>query len=155
MPHAFAEQSFFSERTLVMAENPYQAPAADTRILGIRSGSVEDLRKVAKYQKGILMCILIQIVGFLAMVFLQSALPSELRLLINLALLVVGLTGTVFVFLLAANVYSTAVGILMAVLTLIPCLGLIMLFIVNGKATAVLRQNGIQVGFLGADLSKI
>ena len=37
----------------------------------------------------------------------------------------------------------------------IPCVGLLALLAVNGKATTVLRSNGIKVGLLGADLSKI
>ena len=65
------------------------------------------------------------------------------------------LVATVFVFLLAIKVYSTGVGILLRVLTLIPVVGLIVLLIVNGKATAILKQNGIKVGLMGADLSQI
>jgi hypothetical protein len=32
---------------------------------------------------------------------------------------------------------------------------LITLLVVNGKATAILKQNGIRVGLLGANLSEI
>ncbi len=106
---------------------------------------------VAQYQKGILVCILIYLI---AMVF-QFALPPELRPIIGVGVLLVGLTGTVFVFLLAIRVYSTAVGVLLGILTFIPCIGLLVLLMVNGKATGILKQNGIKVGLLGADLSQI
>ncbi len=33
--------------------------------------------------------------------------------------------------------------------------GLISLLVVDGKATSILQQNGINVGLLGADLSRI
>jgi hypothetical protein len=59
------------------------------------------------------------------------------------------------VFLLAIKVYSTGVGVLLGILTLVPCIGLIVLLIVNGKATGILKQNGIKVGLLGANLSQI
>ncbi|HZZ81823.1 MAG TPA: hypothetical protein VFE62_25205 [Gemmataceae bacterium] len=39
-------------------------------------------------------------------------------------------------------------------LTLIPCVGLIVLLVINGAATSTLRQYGYHVGFLGADLSQ-
>jgi len=45
--------------------------------------------------------------------------------------------------------------VLLGILTLIPCIGLIVLLVVNGKATGILKQNGIKVGLLGANLSQI
>jgi ABC-type enterochelin transport system permease subunit len=69
--------------------------------------------------------------------------------------LFIGLAGTVFVFLLAIKVYSTVVGVLLGFLALIPFIGLLVLLIVNGKATRTLKQKGIAVGLLGADLSQI
>jgi hypothetical protein len=130
-----------------MSENPYQSPNA----VGVVGGTREELRQVATYQKGVLLCILIQLVAIVAQVFV----PPEIRLLVSLASLVVGLAATVFVFLLAIKVYSTGLGVLLGILTLIPCVGLLMLLFVNGKATSVLKQNGIRVGLLGANLSEV
>jgi len=134
-----------------MSEDPYQSPSVQPQIVGVKGGSREDLRSVAKYQKGIIVCILIY---FIAMIC-QFAIPAELRPIIGLGVLVVGLVGTVFVFLLAIKVYSTGVGVLLGILTLIPLIGLIVLLVVNGKATGILKQNGIKVGLLGAHLSQI
>jgi hypothetical protein len=46
-----------------MNENPYQSPLAplDQPAIGVLSGRREDLQDVAKYQKGILICILTQV----------------------------------------------------------------------------------------------
>ena len=134
-----------------MSENPYQSPSAEPQVVGVKSGSREDLRSVAKYQKGILVCILIYVIAMIG----QFAVPDEMGFIIGFGILVVGLVGTVFVFLLAIKVYSTGVGVLLGILTLVPCIGLIVLLVVNGKATAVLKQNGIKVGLLGANLSQI
>jgi hypothetical protein len=134
-----------------MSINPYESPRSEPQVTGINSGLREDLRSVAKYQKGILVCILIYLVA----VVCQFLLPDQLRIFLGLGVLLVGLVGTVFVFLLAVKVYSTGVGILLGILTLIPCVGLIALLVVNGKATNVLTQNGIKVGLLGANLSEI
>ena len=134
-----------------MSENPYQPPETDSRIVGINDGSIESLRKVARYQKGILICILIQLLAIAP----RLVAPPEIQILLAIGLVIVLIVGTVFVFLLAVNVYSTALGIVMGIVALIPCVGLLALLAVNGKATTVLRSNGIKVGLLGADLSKI
>jgi hypothetical protein len=111
----------------------------------------DDLKSVAMYQKGILLCIL----AYLALVLFQFAVPPESRSLLAILAIPLGITATVFVFLLATKVYSTGLGIVLGILTLIPCVGLIVLLIINGKATAVLKKHGINVGLLGANLSDI
>jgi len=133
-----------------MSENPYQAPLADVQVVGVKSGKPEDVRAVAVCQKGILICLLIQLIGTIS----QFAIPADMRPILLLALLPVSIVGLVFVFRLSTRVYSTGVGILLAILTILPCFGLLVLLIVNGKATTILRQNGHKVGLLGADLSK-
>jgi hypothetical protein len=134
-----------------MTENPYQAPQATSTAVGVLSGTRDDLRSVAKCQKGILVCILIYLVA----VFGQFALPPEIRPLVGFSVLIVGLVGAVFVFMLAIKVYGTGIGIVLGVLSLVPLIGLIVLLVVNGKATGILKQNGIKVGLLGADTSAI
>jgi hypothetical protein len=131
-----------------MDDNPYRAPLSDGAAVGVLSGRAEDVRSVAVYQKGILICILLN----LCAVFGQFLIPDQLRLLYFLGVLLISLTGTVFTFLLATKVYGVALGIVLGLLTLIPCVGLVVLLIVNGKATNVLRQNGYRVGLLGAKL---
>ena len=134
-----------------MSENPYQSPTTESQVIGVLSGQRDDLRSVAQYQKGILVCILIHLIA----VICQLTLPAEIRLVLGLGVLLVGLVGTVFVFLLAMKVYGSAVGVLLGILALLPCIGLIVLLAVNGKATRILKQNGIKVGLLGANLSEI
>ncbi len=134
-----------------MTENPYQSPVNEPVVVGVLSGSREDLRSVAVYQKGILICILI----YLIMVIVQLAIPEDLRPLLALGVVPLGIVGAVFVFLLAIKVYGTGLGIVLGILSLVPLIGLFVLLVVNGKATRVLRDNGIHVGLLGADLSKV
>lgn len=42
-----------------MDDNPYRAPLSQDAALGVLSGRQEDVRSVALYQKGILVCILL------------------------------------------------------------------------------------------------
>ena len=134
-----------------MDENPYASPSSSLEAVGVNSGTREDLRKVALYQKGICVCILLYLVA----VFTQFALPKELMLFVGLGVLVVAVVGTICVFLLATKVYSPVLGILLGIFTLVPCLGLLVLLMVNAKATATLKQNNIKVGLLGANLNDI
>jgi hypothetical protein len=108
------------------------------------------LRKIAVAQKGILIVILLQIAAYAAMLLL----PPQYRLVPTVAYIFCGLASLYFMFTLAMNLYSTASAVLLCILTIIPCLGLIILLTMNGKATAVLREAGHHVGFLGADLSE-
>ena len=70
-------------------------------------------------------------------------------------MLIVGLVGAVFVFMLAIKVYGTRLGIVLGVLSLVPLISLIVLLGVNGNATGILKQNGIKVGLLGANAAAI
>ena len=134
-----------------MTDNPYQSPQSTSQVTGVLSGSRDDLRNVAKFQKGILVCILIYLIAIIG----QFALPPDLRPLVGLGVLLVGLVGAVFVFLLAMKTYGTGLGILLGILSLVPLIGLIILLVVNGRATNILKQNGIKVGLLGANVSSI
>lgn len=134
-----------------MSYNPFEAPASNSRAVGVISGSRQDLIKVARYQKGILFCILIY---FLAVVG-QFALPPQLRQLLGFGVLAVGLVAAVFTILLAMKTHGPVLGILMGILCLVPLLGLLILLLVNQKATTVLQSNGIKVGLLGADLGTL
>ncbi len=121
------------------------------RTKGRTGSSPTDLKAIASFQKGIIFCILI----YLGAVGAQFALPPQLRPIMGLGVLVLGVVSTVFVFRLAMRIYSTGVGIVLGILTLIPCIGLIVLLIVNSKATGILKENGITVGLLGANSSDI
>lgn len=134
-----------------MSYNPFEAPQSDSRAIGVLSGTREDLKSVARYQKGVIVCILI----YLLAMFSQFVIPPELRMFVGIGVMFVGLTGAVFAFLLAIKTHGTGQGILLGILCLVPCVGLLVLLIINSKATSVLKQNGIKVGLLGADLKSI
>ncbi len=138
-----------------MDENPYQSPLADLRpAVGVLSGQQRDVRAVAVYQKGILICILVYLLAIVGQLAGRLVLPRPLFLLVAFLAIGAGLAGMVFVFLLSTKVFGVVLGILLGLLTLVPCLGLLVLLIINGKATNVLRQNGHRVRLLGARLSE-
>ncbi|MFO0825520.1 MAG: hypothetical protein U0792_20770 [Gemmataceae bacterium] len=117
-----------------------------------RSGdelSAADLRQVATYQRGVLLCILL----YGGLVLAQFGLPPDLRMVLLIPAVPVAIAAAVFVFLMSMKVYNSA-GIALAILTFVPCLGLLILLVVNQKATSVLQEHGYQVGLLGASLSQ-
>ena len=146
-----------------MTDNPYQSPSGQAHAeSGAAVADLEHLRKVARYQRGVLLCILTQLLTVGVQVGLTVGLEPEtqpplqaLFLILNLLSIIVALLSMVFVFLLSAEVYNTVAGVALGILALIPCVGLVVLLVVNGKATAILRENGIKVGLLGADSSRI
>lgn len=136
-----------------MDENAYRAPMSEGAALGVLSGRHEDVRSVALYQKGILVCILLNLFAVAG----QFLLPPELSSFVRAGIILIGLVGTVFVFLLATKVYGVGLGVLLGILlfgvsAFVPLIGLIILLVINGKATKVLQQNGYKVGLLGAKM---
>ncbi|MFA9479774.1 hypothetical protein ACERK3_15920 [Phycisphaerales bacterium AB-hyl4] len=107
-----------------------------------------DVQTIASRQKSLLVCILIYLLTIVG----QFVVPAEVRPLLAVGVLVVGLVAMVFVFLLATKLYGIGIGILLGLLTLIPLVGLIILLAVNARATHTLRRNGIEVGLLGAKM---
>lgn len=61
-----------------------------------------------------------------------------------------------FVYTISLSIRTTGIAsaILYGVGMCIPCVNILVLFIVNQKAISVLKSNNIHVGFLGADMSQ-
>jgi ssDNA-binding Zn-finger/Zn-ribbon topoisomerase 1 len=116
---------------------------------GASNLSTADLRQVALFQRAIMFCI----VAYLGVVASQFAIPPESRSLLLFIAVPVVVASAAFVFLLSVKLYQ-AVGVVLGLLALVPLLGLIILLIVNQKATDTLRGRGYRVGFLGAPLSQ-
>ncbi|MBN1942880.1 MAG: hypothetical protein JW849_06255 [Phycisphaerae bacterium] len=112
----------------------------------------EDLRQIAKWQKTVLVCVLIYLIGLIFNLADPMGLSTLIRGIIMFA---VGLIAVVFVFMLAIKIYHPAVSIVLCIVLLIPLVGIIPLLIINGRATSIMKQNGISVGLLGADMRNL
>jgi hypothetical protein len=106
----------------------------------------EAIKQVAMYQKIVILCLL----GYLIGIALFLALPDGVNLVGSLVTVSSSVLAAVFVFFLSLRVFSMAVGIILAIIVLVPMIGLIPLLVINGKATSVLRAHGYRVGLLGA-----
>ncbi len=125
-----------------------------------KGGKKGKLKAVASAQRNLLICILLNIVSYITLVVLgrqgQGSPARALAIVILCAaavLLAAAIGGLIYTFILATKIYNTGLGIILSILTLIPCLGLIVLLMVNQKATAMLQENGYEVGLFGAKSS--
>lgn len=78
---------------------------------------------------------------------------------ISVAILVMALGVIAFsmtaMFLLANSLHNPVIGVLCAILMIVPCIALITLLVINQHASNYLTDRGVKVGFLGADPSSI
>jgi hypothetical protein len=107
------------------------------------------VRQIAQQQRGIIYCILAEVVVMVLIATVGRSAPL-LAFALDLAYLAIGITGAVFLFMLSISLYNTALGIILGILSLIPLLGLLILLMVNNKATTTLREHGVKVGLMGA-----
>ena len=131
--------------------NPYESPQFAS-VVAVPQEDRQKLRRVAKYQQWVLYALLANIV--INVLIMANAIAGRSAILATIGTLVgliVAVAGMVAIYLLAAEIYNVGIGVLCAVLTLLPCISLITLLIVNSKATTYLQQRGIKVGLMGAN----
>lgn len=118
--------------------NPYQSP--QSRVADVVDG---DIDAIASGQKLVIYAILVYFLAAASRVAI-----GPLALLIFLAALGLAIAG---ILKLGAGMgFSTLTKIVCVVLMFVPLGGLIMLLVLNSKATTRLRAAGYRVGLLGA-----
>jgi hypothetical protein len=113
--------------------------------------SRHDLLAIARYQKAILLCILfhLSVIAALCALAALDLIPPAADVVMWVGFPGLALVEAVLMFLLATRVFGTGAGIVLGILTLLPCIGLVALLVINGRASATLKGNGIRVGLLG------
>lgn len=140
------------------SENPYQSPltrgaSPDVVQAQLAANHPDNLRRVAIYQKGVLFAVAIYLI-YIALSVVDATTgwrpPPIILLPFVLLSLVAFICGIISVGLLSARLHGVVIGVLLAILTFVPCVNLIVLFIVNQQANKLLASNGIHVGLFGA-----
>ncbi|MBA4187156.1 MAG: hypothetical protein C0467_03975 [Planctomycetaceae bacterium] len=118
--------------------------------------SVEELKRIARYQRWVIACVLAQITMWLGILILSILdgvwIDSELPLFLTVLL---GLAGGVYAFLIYWEIRNPLWAAVMGLASILPLMGLLTLTAVNGLATQILNRNGVTVGFFGADVNTI
>ena len=126
-----------------------------------RTQSASDLKQVAWSQKVLIVCLLGHLALWLwciaSMIGGRDANGEQTDLFSLVLILSVlwGIFSGVFNCLVEVKLSGAVVGVLVAILSAFPCLGLFLILIVNTRATSALQANGVRVGFLGARISDI
>jgi predicted RNA-binding Zn-ribbon protein involved in translation (DUF1610 family) len=134
----------------------------DPKLKQMGGGTSEKVKQIAREQKNLMYCILFYLIASIGSGVVNASAgpgprnePSIIGLVVGLVALVAIIAAVVFVIRLAAKLYSTGMAIVYGILTIIPCVGLIIMLVVNGAATKLLKENGVKVGFMGADMSQL
>jgi hypothetical protein len=135
--------------------NPYRAPQSDLRVDNITDGSIDDLRNVVRWQRTLTVCLLTIVVAIaiqFAMLNLAVVEPTvALYLVTSMAAFLSFVIGAFTIFRLSARLWGTILGLILAILTLAPPLGLIIAVVVHVMATRLLKAHRVKVGLLWTD----
>jgi len=130
-----------------MSENPYSASDTSSEIPA--TGNDSNLVVIAKLQRWLNFSIL----GYFAVIAIagfSSPSNDSLMALVGFLMIGVGIFAFVTVIRLAKVMKGTVSAILHAIALLIPLVGLLVLLILNSRATRLLKEGGYKVGLLGA-----
>ncbi len=126
-----------------------------------RTHSASDLRQIAWAQRILILCLLGHLVLWLGYIGLsvsgarmggRGSDTFETVMIISVGL---GLLSGIFVLLVEAKLSGLIIGFLIGLLTAVPCLGLLLILVVNTRATSTLQANGVHVGLIGARTSDL
>jgi hypothetical protein len=144
--------SFCRDCVIELKGTAYCAACKEEQVKDVQSGAgapldadrLQQLLRIAKSQRGVLLCIL----GSIIMFFLPLAVVQGIAFLVILPF------QLVFVYKLASSL-KAAVPLVWTLCMFIPLLSLVLLLILSQRATRALQGAGFKVGLLGAKVSDI
>ena len=123
--------------------------------------TADEIRRLAFSQKLILYAILGNIIFYVAQGAFVGPMAKDPQLAPIALLVTLGTLGLALVVLCVMIVgvvmmsqalrINIVVTIFRCLFLLVPCLGLVVLLVLNQKATAALKERGVRVGFMGAN----
>ncbi len=119
--------------------------------------SPEELKRIIRYQRWLIAVVLAQLVlwgAFVALSILGSKRLTGLNFPLFLTILL-GVVGGIFVFLISWELRGAFAAFVFGAATVVPCLGLVVLTLVNGYATNELKKHGLKVGMFGGNSAAI
>jgi len=137
--------------------NPYEPPqfAPSPVVAELAQGELVKMRRVAGRQQFVLYALLANIVINIIFMAMPADTSRQVRGLFGILAISVVIATMLAAFLLAWELYNVVIGVICAVLMPIPCIALLTLLIINGKATRFLQQRGVKVGLMGVNPNTI
>jgi hypothetical protein len=125
-------------------ESNYPRPGADDRQM---------LRDIAAAQRQVIICVLCQI-GIVILDGVGAAIQMMAIILVG-DVLALALLVFMVISIVKLSKALAQPAVLYAILMFVPCISLIVLLVLSGKASARLQQAGVKVGLMGADPNAI
>jgi hypothetical protein len=150
-----------SDTSLALGLEPGSRRPDESAMPRRRTHPVADLRQVALSQRVLIACLLGHLLlwlGFIGLFVIgrdATEDTSEWQIVVFFLSVVLGIVSGVFNCLVEVKLSGAVVGVFVAILSVVPCLGLFIILIVNTRATSALQSNGVRVGFLGAHASDL
>jgi len=135
--------------------NPYESPQFASVVADVQPAEREKLRRVARYQRWVLYALLGQILVYVLMLLLYGAGFYGTGGAISYLFLPLAIFSMVAIFLLGKELIHVALAAICTVLMILPCISLLVLLVINGRATRLLQQHGVKVGLMGANPNTI
>ena len=120
--------------------------------------TAEELRRIVRYQRWLVAVVLGQLalwLGFIALGLLGAGFGGDAINFPAVLTLILGGVGGVFVFLTAWELRGAFAAVAFGLMTVVPCMGLMIIVLVNDYATKELKKHGVPVGIFGASLADI
>jgi hypothetical protein len=118
----------------------------------------ERLRRLARYQRWLIAVVLGQLVvwlGFIVLMVLGREIGRDpMRLPMMLTVVLNGI-GAIFLALTMVELGRPLGATIFGFAALFPCIGLLIITLVNSYATTELQKHGVKVGLFGANLADI
>ena len=130
--------------------NPYAPPAAlGTAPPGIPKG-FENLLRIAKFQRGLIVCIVSYLAGIMTMLlFGQSAYWIFMGSILLVS--VSAILGWIFLIRLTYRLFGLRIAWIVGFCYLIPLVGFFVMLVMSSRAGWLLREAGFKTGLFGAD----
>lgn len=133
--------------------NPYQPPSPGQAPYFQTPVDHARIRRIASDQRMINLIVLAYFGSGLLSSVIRSV-PGGQYVVAVIAVAVIA-AGAVYAVRMASALHGTVVAVVCAILLLIPCVGLLVLLVLNSQATTELRKAGLRVGLLGVDPSQL
>jgi hypothetical protein len=140
-----------SDESYPYESNPYQSPQFVGQATAVDPVDREKLRRVARRQKWVLYALLAQVAVFFLLFPVTYADQQGPIAVLSLTFWALAIASMVAIFRLAKEVASIALAVICTLFMLMPCISLITLLVINGRATKLLQEHGVKVGFMGAN----
>lgn len=111
-----------------------------------------DLRALARLQRMLILCLMLQIGLWAGFVFVGNTDPDFFNYMKVPSVLsfLLGLFGAVCVGLIGARTTGPVLGFIFGLIAAVPCVGVAMMLSANSQANSTLKANGVRVGWFGA-----